>query len=317
MIICHHHSIIITHVKLYTITVSLSVILSAALLKLNSSKNSSGEFFKEKAQKFAIEIEAIKNENQNLQQEAELSKNETQIYQNDLQNLQNEIEILNQENANYEQEAEMIKNQIRNLEHEAERNANETQNLKSQIEDLQEEVQNAQNNSFNQFENNSLEPTGSIFISLIRQIEDAQEVDICAGTSTDLGYFTAKSCCQGDQIYLFDQKTYDELTIPENSMWIDENICLINTTDISKLSVENLEFEEKQTCVVDVFDDGEFKEHHFDLEVKQCFGFPCTYTIDDNLFENGTILNGTSVLCRQSNHLGTITKSKFLNSVNR
>ena len=235
--------------------------MSAALLKPNL-KNYLGEFFKEKAQKFAIELESLETVIANLRQEAE-------------------------------------------------RNANETHNLKTQIKGLQEEVQNAQNCSFNQFENTSIEPTGSILISLIRQIEDAQEVDICAGTSTDLGYFTAKSCCQGDQIYLFDQKTYDELTIPENSMWIDENICLINTTDISKLSVENLEFEEKQTCVVDVFDDGEFKEHHFDLEVKQCFGFPCTYTIDDNLFENGTILNGTSVLCRQSNQFGTITKSKL------
>ena len=232
-----------------------------------------------------------------------MSKNETQIYQNDNKNLQNEIEVLKNENAIYEQEAEQ--------------NANETQNLKSQIKDLQEEVQNAQNCSFNQFENTSLEPTESILISLIRQNEDAQEIDICAGTSTDLGYFTAKSCCQGDQIYLYDQKTYDELTFPENSMWIDENICFINTTDISKIRVESLEFQGKQTCSVDVFDDGEFKEDHFDFEVKQCFDFPCTFTIDDNLFENGTILNGTSVFCRQSNHLGTITKSKFLNSVNR
>ena len=202
---------------------------------------------------------------------------------------------------------------IANLRQEAERNVNETHNLKSQIKDLQEEVQNAQNCSFNQFENTSIEPTGSILISLIRQIEDAQEVDICVGTSTDLGYFTAKSCCQGDRIYLFDQKTYDELTIPENSMWIDENICYINTTDISKLSVENLEFEGKQTCSVDVFDDGEFNEHHFDLEIKQCLDSPCLFTIDDNFIGNGTILNGTSISCRQSSQFGTITKSKLLN----
>ena len=96
-------------------------------------------------------------------------------------------------------------------------------------------------------------------------------------------------------------------------MWIDENICYINTTDISKLSVENLEFEGKQTCSVDVFDDGEFNEHHFDLEIKQCFDIPCTHTIDDNLFENVTILNGTSVSCHQSNQFGIITKSKLLN----
>ena len=266
-------------------------------MKPNNLKNYLGEFFKEKAQKFAIEIEAIKNENQNLQQEAELSKNETQIYQNDNKNLQNEIEVLKNENAIYEQEAE--------------RNANETQNLKSQIKDLQEAVQNAQNNSFNQFENNSLEPTGSIFISLIRQIEDAQEVDICTGLSTGVGYFTAKHCCQADQKYLFDSKMHDELTFNENSIWIEDNICFINTTEISKITVPSLKVEGKQTCSVDVFDEGELKEQHFDLEIKHCLNSTCSLTIDDNLVANGTILNGTSVLCRQSNQFGIITKSNF------
>ena len=126
-----------------------------------------------------------------------------------------------------------------------------------------------------------------------------------------MGYLTAKSCCQGDQIHLFDQKTYDELTIPQNSIWIDENICYINTTDISKLSVQSLEFEGTQTCSVDVFGVEEFNEHHFDLEIEQCFDSPCILEIDENMFQNGTILNGTSVSCRQSNQFGIITKSKI------
>ena len=301
-------------------------------MKPNNLKNYLGEFFKEKAQKFAIEIEAIKTENQNLQQDAESCKNETQKYQNDNQNLKNEIEILQNEIAIHEQEAEKFNNQIRNLEQEAtksaielesfetatanlrqeaERNANETQNLKSQIEHLREEFQNFQNCSINQLETTSLKPRGNIIISLIRQTEDAQEIDICAGLSTVLGYFTAKLCCQADQKYLFDSKTYDNLTFDENSIWIEDNICFINTTEISKTSVPSLKVEGKQTCSVDVFDEGEFNEQHFDLEINHCFNSSCSLTIDGNAVANGTILNGTSVLCRQSNQFGIITKSKF------
>ena len=219
----------------------------------------------------------------------------------------------------------MFKTQVQSLQQEVEQKANETQNLlidiasceeetrslKSNVENLQEEIENAQNCLSNQLENISFETTGSILISLIRQIEDAQEIDICAGLSTGVGYLTAKHCCQADQKYLFDSKTYDELTFDENSIWIEDNICFINTTVISKISVPSLKVEGKQTCSVDVFDEGEFKEQHFDLEIKQCLNSTCSLTIDDNLVANGTILNGTSVLCRQSNQFGIITKSKF------
>ena len=175
---------------------------------------------------------------------------------------------------------------------------------------MREEVQNAQNCSFNQFETTSLELTGNILISLIRQIEDAQEIDICAGLSTGLGYFTAKHCCQADQKYLFDSKSYEELKYDESSIWIDERICFINTTEISKTNDPSQKVAGKQTCSVDVFGIEEFYEHHFDLEIEQCFDSPCILEIDDNMFQNGTILNGTSVSCRQSNQFGIITKSK-------
>ena len=129
--------------------------------------------------------------------------------------------------------------------------------------------------------------------------------------STDSGFFTAKLCCQADQKYLFDSKTYEELKFDESSMWIDENICFINTTEISKTNVPRYKVEGKQTCSVDVFGVEEFNEHHFDLEIEQCFDSPCILEIDENNFQNGTILNGTSVSCRQSNQFGIITKSKI------
>ena len=46
----------------------------------------------------------------------------------------------------------------------------------------------------------SLEPTGHIGISIIRQVENARETDVCIGTSTSVGYITSKSCCQADEI---------------------------------------------------------------------------------------------------------------------
>ena len=310
-----------------------SVIILAASLKLNNFKNYSGEFFKEKAQKFSIEIEAVKNEtkkyqnenqnlervieilkneNSNLRGEAEQNQNLTEEYKHALEISKSEIEESNNLTIILQQEADAFRIQVQLLQEDAERNANETKNLKSQIEILQEENRNASNCSFNQLENISLEPAGNFLISLIRKIDAAQEIDICAGTSTDLGYFTAKTCCQADQKYLFDPETHQELTFAENSVWIEDNICLINTTEISKISVPNLEFEGKQTCLIDIFDGQEFIEYQLDVEIKNCFNSSCSLTIDVNMFQNLTILNGTSIACLQSNHFGIITKSKSL-----
>ena len=172
--------------------------------------------------------------------------------------------------------------------------------------------QEAENCSSKQLRSISLEPIGSILMSLIRRNEDAQEIDICIGMSTDLGYFTAKSCCQANQKYLFDTITHEELPFAENSIWIEENICLINTTEISKISVPSFKFEGKQTCSVDVFDGEHFKEHWLDMEINHCFNSSCSLTIDVHFFQNQSILNGTSISCRQSNHFGIITKSELL-----
>ena len=288
-------------------------------MKLNNVRNYSGEFFKIETQKcqneyqnLEREIEILKNKNANHEQEATKSAIELESFKTAIANLKSELQESNNLTIILQQEADAFRIQVQLLQEEAQRNANETINLESQIESLQEENQSASNCSFNQLENISLEPAESFLISLIRQIDDAQEIDICAGTSTDLGYFTAKTCCQADRKYLFDPKTHQELTFAENSVWIEGNICLINTTEISEISVPNLEFEGKQTCLIDIFDGEEFKEYQLDIEIKRCFNSSCSLTIDSNIFQNQTILNGASISCLQSNHFGIIIKSKSL-----
>ena len=77
---------------------------------------------------------------------------------------------------------------------------------------------------------NALKPTGQIGISVIRKVENARETDICVGASTKSGYITSKSCCEVDEMFLFDLENSEEIKIEENSIWIEDHICFINTT---------------------------------------------------------------------------------------
>ena len=77
---------------------------------------------------------------------------------------------------------------------------------------------------------NALKPTGHIGISVIRKVDNARETDICVGTSTKSGYITSKSCCEVDEMFLFDLESSEEIKIEENSIWIENHICFINTT---------------------------------------------------------------------------------------
>ena len=78
---------------------------------------------------------------------------------------------------------------------------------------------------------NSLQPAGHIGISVIRKVENARETHVCIGTSTNFGYITSKSCCQVEEMFLFDLENSEEIEIEENSIWIEDHICFINTTE--------------------------------------------------------------------------------------
>ena len=159
----------------------------------------------------------------------------------------------------------------------------------------------------------SLQPTGNVVISFIRQVENAREIDSCIGMSTELGYVTSYQCCQADQMTLFDLDTYGEIPIGINSIWIEEYVCFINTTEIQPMNFPTFENDEAKSCSALAFDDseGQFTEHQFEIEIEKCFNVPCPLKINPTLFQNGTILNGTSVVCNKANQIGIITKSKL------
>ena len=199
------------------------------------------------------------------------------------------------------QELEQSNNDLRLCQQEALRFKNEIEMYEKQSELRTHEC------SCNQFGKSSVHPTGDVVISLIRHVEDAREIDACMGMSTNLGYITFNQCCTADNVTLFDLKTYEEVSIEPNSTWIEENICLINTTEIQKMNFPDFDNDVIQTCSVLVFNEskGEFKQQQVEIEIGKCFDEPCP--VNPNLSQSETILNGTSVICGGSSQFGIIT----------
>ena len=80
---------------------------------------------------------------------------------------------------------------------------NLTETLNLQNEKLSMEIEIIKNlTSVSEFETNTLLPDGNIIISVIRQLNNAREIDYCAGTSTSFGYITASSCCKGQEMFM-------------------------------------------------------------------------------------------------------------------
>ena len=195
---------------------------------------------------------------------------------------------------------------------------NETQILRNVIGKCQQRLKKCQKEAANecssdQSEYGSLQPIGNVVISLIRNVENAREIDACIGMSTELGYVTSKQCCEADQLMLFDLEAYEEIPIGLNSIWNEEHVCFINTTEIEEMNFATFNNKEPQSCSTLAFDEseGQFIEHQLEIKLKKCFDSPCSFKIDPKLFQNRTILNGTSVVCDEANQIGIVTKSKF------
>ena len=171
--------------------------------------------------------------------------------------------------------------------------------------------QNDQTGNTQDFIENILEQKKSkIMITSLRHTSNGQEIDLCSAIQTDIGYFTSKSCCQADEIGLFDIETDEDIQAEKNSMWFGEHICFISTSDNANYDFPSLTTTSTALCSINAFDEfiGEFKEHQLELNVKKCFGVPCSTEID--LAKNETILNGSSINCQNSSLFGVITKSK-------
>ena len=158
----------------------------------------------------------------------------------------------------------------------------------------------------------NLQPAGHIGISVIRRLENARETDTCVGIITSSGYITSSSCCQADQLYLFEFENSTEIAIEENSIWIEKYICFINTTEAMNFHSPILDGAESQNCALLAFciDSQDFNEHQIEIKTKDCADSSCNRKID--LVDNAMILEGTTIVCEGSLNFGIVTKSKSL-----
>ena len=107
---------------------------------------------------------------------------------------------------------------------------------------------------------------------------------------------------------LFDIENSAEIEIGENSIWIGDDICFINST-------ESFEFDffgatRETDCTMFIFDHGEGEFSEQPIEIETCLKSACyidTFFSTD-FFQNTTILDGTSIICQQTVIVGIITK---------
>ena len=234
-------------------------------------------------------------------------------------NFQTDFESCKQESERQTNETQILRNEIGKCQQglkeanaEVERCQQEATELTADLEKCQREPVN-KCSSENLLKKGSLQTTGNVVISLIRHVKNAREIDACMGMSTELGYVTSKQCCEADQLMLFDLEAYEEIPIGLNSIWNEEHVCFINTTEIEEMNFATFNNKEPQSCSTLAFDEseGQFIEHQLEIKLKKCFDSPCSFKIDPKLFQNRTILNGTSVVCDEANQIGIVTKSKF------
>ena len=152
----------------------------------------------------------------------------------------------------------------------------------------------------------------NIEISLIRKIDNAREHDVCLGSQTIFGVITAKSCCQADELFLYDLNNSKEVSMDDKMFLVEDNICFINTTDAFEIDVATSNEVIQQSCTIMTYDKSEeqFAAQIFQLRIDKCFENNCEIKLDYELSRNHIILNGTSIRCNASTYLGIITKSK-------
>ena len=246
-----------------------------------------------------------------------IAMNQIQSFEIDTESLTRLIHELRIENEQYQQVAadSLDQCQVGSLEcivenekltKEKEKVNEENEKLTEKNDLLKNDLQECSSNR-----HDSLQPAGHVGISVIRQVENARETDTCIGTETNSGYITSSPCCQADQMFLFEFENSTEISVNlDNSVWIEEHICFINTTESFKFHFSASDDAETQSCRFLAYDysQGEFNEHQIEIETKGCVESTCSWKIDS--LENAMILDGTSIICDGSPNFGIVTKSK-------
>ena len=185
------------------------------------------------------------------------------------------------------------------------------QNLKQDFERLTQQL--SMKFQMNQSENDFFQNKGLIMIFRIRKTDDARETDACLGTSTTFGVITSNLCCQADEMIFFDAVNSEELYIKDGSVWTEDKICLINSTNNFEIDIPIPDVNVKKLCSIAIYENNQndFKTREFEIDVSDCFQFACHLEMNSELYDNEVILNGTLVQCDQSSYFGIVTKSKF------
>ena len=235
-----------------------------------------------------------------------MAMNEIQSLEIDVESVTQLNHALRMETEKYHQIAVELKNETDQCQLESEKWSEEKEKWTEETNSLKTDLQECSSS-----QHNLLQSNGHIGISVIRQVENARETDSCIGTETNSGYITSKSCCQADQMFLFEFENSTEIAVNlEGSIWIEEHICFINTTETFNFHFPALDGAETQSCTILAYDysRGDFHDHQFEIETKGCVNSTCSWKIDS--LENGMVLDGTSIVCNGSPNFGIVTKSK-------
>ena len=164
----------------------------------------------------------------------------------------------------------------------------------------------------NPFQKIPLEPIGNIILTLINKVDDIRETNICLGLSVSFGYLTSTSCCEAENMVIFDLENSIDMTMDEINVWTENQICFINTTEEFEFNISIPSIKTIQNCSIIMYDHSEnrFNDHHIEIEIDDCVESPCLLELNPSLINNQSILNGTMFICEQSYLFGIITKSK-------
>ena len=162
------------------------------------------------------------------------------------------------------------------------------------------------------FQKIPFEPIGNIILTLINEVDDGRETNVCLGFSVSFGYLTSISCCDAEKMVIFDLKYSIDMTMDEISVWTENQLCFINTTEEFEFNISIPYIKTNQNCSIILFDYNEnrFIDHKLEIEIDGCVEKPCLLQLNPSLMTNRSILNGTMFICNQSNLFGIITKSK-------
>ena len=227
-----------------------------------------------------------------------IAMNQIQSFEIDNESLTRLNHELRIENENYHQIALDFKNETDQCQFKSEECFEEKNLLENNLQQCSSE------------KHDSFQPAGQIGISVIRRVENARETDTCVGTITSSGYITSSSCCQADQLFLFEFENSTEIVIEENSIWIEEHICFINITSNFKFHFPILDDADTQNCTILAFDNsqGEFIEKQIEVETKN--SVDSFYSLKTDFLDNSMVLDGTLISCNGSSNFGIVSKSK-------